>query len=205
MADDHFSFLYYRYCASLAPSENVQVSNFLGQSAPCRGMPTPLRFHKCYFCFSPKLIFCKTSNLEPRHTKSSQKRKLSSLLAPASEGWGKVLFSICQFTPRRGWGVPHLADWGGYPTPDMDGGVPHPRSRGGPHPAYRGSTPISGLDRGVTHPTDGGYPHPRSGQGVPQGPHQDWMGVSPHQDWMGVPLVQDWMGYPLPRSGDRSA
>ena len=47
-------------------------------------------------------------------------------LPPASEGWGKVLFSVCQFTPRWGGG-------GCYPIPGpggwVGGGVPHPRFR----------------------------------------------------------------------------
>ena len=37
----------------------------------------------------------------------------SILLPPASEGWGKVLLSVCQSTPRLG---------GGVPQPGLDGG-----------------------------------------------------------------------------------
>ena len=97
------------------------------------------------------------------------------LLPPTSEGCGKVLFSVCQFTLRRGGeGVPHLADRG-VPHPKSGRGVPCPRSRWGVPQSRSG----------------GGYPHPRSGWGVPWGtPHRDWIGYPPHPPHrMGYPRL----------------
>ena len=56
-------------------------------------------------------------------------------LPPASEGWSKVLFSVCQFTPRL--------EGGGYPIPGPDrGGGYRSRQEGGTHPRSRfGDTP----------------------------------------------------------------
>ena len=86
------------------------------------------------------------------------------LLPPASEGWGKVIFSVCS----------HLAR--GYPLSGLGGG-------GTPSQVWVGGYPISGL----------GVPHRRSGwwgvPGVPPG--QVWMvggrypGYPP--TWDGVP------------------
>ena len=47
-----------------------------------------------------------------------------TLLPPASEGWGKVLFSFCQFTPQCG---SRSSPGGGYPILLTEG--PRPRSR----------------------------------------------------------------------------
>ena len=83
---------------------------------------------------------------------------------------------------------PHLD--GGYPIPDLDQGVPHPRSRQGgypvqliggyPHPArLTGGYPIQGLDRGTPSQVwmKGVCPLARTGWGTPPGQH--WMGVPP--------------------------
>ena len=110
------------------------------------------------------------------------------LLPPASEGWGKVIFSVC---PRLQ-GVPHPADEGGTPSQVWPRGYP-----------------IPGLDRG-------GYPISRSRWGVPHSQvwtestqSQVWMGVyleypppigtgwgTPKYGLDGVPPNMDWMGYP---------
>ena len=50
----------------------------------------------------------------------------ASFLPPASKGWGKVLFSVCQSTP--GGGVPHPM---GYP-PDLGRGTPLDLGQGTP-------------------------------------------------------------------------
>ena len=119
------------------------------------------------------------------------------LLPPASEGWGKVLFSVCQFTSRRGEGTPSCRQGGG-------GGTPSQVRMGG--------------GWWVLHFTSGwwggGYPHPRSGWGVGVSPLQVWMGtgattilgqdggqgVPPSQVRTGVPPSQD-RGTPLSRIG----
>ena len=74
--------------------------------------------------------------------------KSDAFLPPASEGWGKVIFSVCSHLQGGGYpisglrgvphlrsGVPHLRSEGGYPISGQ--GVPHLRSEGG--------YPISGL------------------------------------------------------------
>ena len=108
-------------------------------------------------------------------------------LPPASEGWGKVIVSVCVSVHTWGWvpqpadgGYPHLrSGWGGgYPIPGLDGGG-YPIS----HPAY-GGYPIPGLD-------GGGYPLPRSGQGVP---HPAYWGV-PH---LGRGSPRSWKGEGVP-------
>ena len=60
------------------------------------------------------------------HRKSCYKN-YSLYLPPASEGWGKVLFSICQFTPRPGGGYPILL-MGGYPPSRTGWGTPPPHT-----------------------------------------------------------------------------
>ena len=83
-------------------------------------------------------------------------------LPPASEGWRKVMFSLCP--PFRGGGTPSQV-WvgGGYPISGLGRGVPHPRSRWG------GGYPIPGSGRGGT-PSQvyvGGVPPPDLGWGIP--------------------------------------
>ena len=46
-------------------------------------------------------------------------------LPPASEGWGKVIFSLCVSVHRGGEGYPSQVLTGGYPIPGPDGGIPH--------------------------------------------------------------------------------
>ena len=80
------------------------------------------------------------------------RHRFCTLLPPASEGWGKVLFSICQFTPR--WGsIPYQVQAGGYHISGPGDGYPIPD----PGPGW-----------GVPHPADGG--------GNPDTPHQDRIG-----------------------------
>ena len=110
---------------------------------------------------------------------------------------GKVLFSVCQFTPRQGEGYPIWLMGGGVTPSQVWMGVPIP----GPDGGY----PVAGLDRGgVSHPADRGYPHPRSGWGYP--PHQDWVGVPPPPSRLdgvpprsrldGLPPCPGLVGYP---------
>ena len=131
-------------------------------------------------------------------------------LLPASEGWGKVLFSVCLSvhisggTQVRSRGVPHpRSGQGGYPIPGLAGGIP-------------GVSPWPGLDGVPPRPGMGYLPGP--GMGYPpdlgQGTPQTWDRVPP-QTWDGVPLHLGWgtppdlgrgtppgpgMGYP-PRPG----
>ena len=106
------------------------------------------------------------------------------LLRPASDGWGKVQFSVCQFTPRgRGYsiqglggGYPIPGPGGGYPIPGPGGdtpslvqvGVPHRRSRWGyPIPGLGGGYPIPGPGGGTPSCWCGGYLPSRTGWGTP--------------------------------------
>ena len=130
------------------------------------------------------------------------------IFTAASEGWGKVLFSVCQFTLWRG--RPHLVDRGD-PIPGLDGGVPHPRSG-------QGGYPIPGLDGGTLSCWwGGGVPHPRSGQGgtpscwwsggypskirmeVLQGTPRQQDGVPSHPGLDGVTPPQPSAGWGIPR------
>ena len=88
-----------------------------------------------------------------------------NLLPPASEGWGKVIFSVCpHLREEGGYPVPGLWVGGGYPIPGLGGEVPHPRSR------WRGGYPIPDQDGG------GGSTSPlpsttRTGWGTPPPTH----------------------------------
>ena len=94
----------------------------------------------------------------PTHTRVRHGRYPSSVhagglsLPPASEEWGKVLFSVCQFTPRPGGGVPYPSDLGGGVPPSQvwTGGIPHPADWGG------GVPPFQVWTVGLPHPADGG-------------------------------------------------
>ena len=119
-----------------------------------------------------------------------------SFLPPASEGWRKVMFSLCP--PFRG----------GYPIPGLwGGGTPARSGWWGGTPARSGwlGVPWPGLDGG------GGLPQPGlDGEGVPQPgldgwgyPGQVWMvGEYPSQVWMvvgGVTMARSgWWGVPQP-------
>ena len=84
--------------------------------------------------------------------RSNCRTLISFLLPPASEEWGKVLFSVClsvHISTPGGVGypkVPHPADRGGYPIPGLDGsGYPGVRA-----PARTGwSTPYLDLGWGT--------------------------------------------------------
>ena len=91
----------------------------------------------------------------------------NSLLPPASEGWGKVLFSVCQSTPRRVGGYPtsglgrggipsQVQVGGGYPI-SGPGGYPIPGPGGYPI-SGQGCTPSQVRGRGYSIPCSGGYP-----------------------------------------------
>ena len=133
-------------------------------------------------------------------------------LPPASEAWGKVLFSVCQFTPRPG--------GGGYPIwLTVGGGLSHPRSGFGggarsqvqtgggvyPIPGLAGGegTPSSGLDGGIPSCWWGGTPFNIKMGGYP---HPGLDGVPPHPRLDGVPPTSKagWSN-PPPSSEDRSA
>ena len=97
-----------------------------------------------------------------------------SYLPSASEGWGKVTFSVCSHLwGGVGWGgtLARSGVWGEYPMPVV--GVPQPGLDGGGYP-------IPGLGWGVPWPgLDGGGVIPSQGQGVPS---QVWMvGGTPSQ------------------------
>ena len=117
------------------------------------------------------------------------------LLPPASEGWRKVMFSLCP--PFRG--------GGDYPISSLDGpdggGVPYPRSGwggGGGMPSFwLGGVPHSrsGLGGTPIQDQDGGYPWlptPNSGlDGVTPPPSKtEWGTPPPHPGLDGVPPPQ---------------
>ena len=106
-----------------------------------------------------------------------------TLLPPASEGWGKVLFSVCLSVHILGWGYPSQIYVGGTPSQVWVGGVPCPWSG-------QGGYPIPGLALGYTIPCLAGR-YPISGQGYPT--DQVWMGVP-----MVPPIPRPEMGYPPP-------
>ena len=98
------------------------------------------------------------------------------LLPPASEGWGKVIFSVC----------PHLGGRGGYPIPGLGGGT---------------LSQVCVWGGGVLHPRSGwGVPCPRSGWGGTLS--QVWVGGTLSKVWMGgYPIPGLCGGLPHPRSG----
>ena len=103
------------------------------------------------------------------------------LLPPASEGRGKVIFSVClSVHTRGGGGLPHPADGGLVPHPaDGGGGVPHPADGGGvPHPADGGGYPSAGG-----HPPSGGAP----AWGTPPSRGAPAQGTPPYRSRWGVP------------------
>ena len=92
-------------------------------------------------------------------------------LPPASEGWGKVLFSVCLSVHISGGGTP-VRSRGGTPSQVWSGG------RGDPIPGLVGGYP-------------GVHPMTRSGWGTPPG---TGMGYPP-RTWDGVPPLPG-IGYP---------
>ena len=98
----------------------------------------------------------------------------SDWLPTASEGWGKVIFSLCVSVHTRG--VPQPGpEGGGTPIQPWTGGTPSSLGWG---------LPSSSLGRGGPH-LDEGTPCPE-------------MGVPPIQGWMGVPPVWTWTGDGVP-------
>ena len=101
-----------------------------------------------------------------------------SLLPPASEGWGKGLFSVClsvHTLMRRGYSIPGLDR--GDTLSKVQVGVPHL------------------VQRGVSPSSWWGVPHPRSKWGVPWVQPLARTGwVNPQRELNGVPPGQDWMG-----------
>ena len=103
-----------------------------------------------------------------------KKFKQSVLLPPASEGWRKVIFSVCSHqrgggggTPIQSMGVPPSFSMGGYHNLS-DGIPPSSQWRGYPHLADRWGTP--------------GYALVGTGWGsTPPPPIQDLMEVPPHR------------------------
>ena len=113
-------------------------------------------------------------------------------LPPASEGWGKVIFSLCvSVHTSTGGGTPHPLtgvppsgpDWGVPPffptgvTPILSDGVPliQVPDQGGGTLTWEGGTP--------SRPGKGVPPWSRPGEGIPPPP-------PPIQTWEGVPPVQ---------------
>ena len=81
----------------------------------------------------------------------------SQVLPPASEGWEKALFSVCQFTLRRKWGASSCRQWG----------RPHPRLEWG------------SAGWGYPHWQDGGT-SPSAGWGTPYPGPRSWQGSTPN-------------------------
>ena len=112
-------------------------------------------------------------------------------LPPASEGWGKVIFSLCVSV--------HTLTEGGYlipihphPYPSLSGGVPDQALDGGGVPRSslgQGGYPNPSLDWGGTPTLDGGYPNLGLG-GIPtlDGGVPHLQGGTPSHVW-GVPWV----------------
>ena len=138
--------------------------------------------------------------------------KRSLILPPASEGWGKVIFSVfVSVHTSMGRGGTPSTDGGGYPLPrsrwggglpqpvlDRGGtpsqvqvGVPPPWEGGTPAWTWEGVPPLS-VDGVPPNPgLDGFLPPPPLGRGYPlPGPGKGY----PPCQWMGYPPIQDWMG-----------
>ena len=101
---------------------------------------------------------------------------MGSLLPPASEGWGKVLFSVCQSTPREGGSQVQV---GGSQVQVQVGGVPGPGRGGGGVPSLRSREGGGGLYpvlvKGKIFDTRFGLIHVQTGkkifcQGTPPSP-----------------------------------
>ena len=102
-----------------------------------------------------------------------------SYLLPASEGWGKVTFSVCS----------HI--WGGYPIQVWGGGVPWPGLEcGGEYPILGVGVPQPGLD-------GWGYPIPGLGWGGTLA-WSRWWGELFHPRGGGCPVRSGWWGVPRP-------
>ena len=130
------------------------------------------------------------SSITVKYSSSIAKRELHInfkilLLPPTSEGWGKVLFSVCQSTSRGRVGYPSQVWRGVNPIPGLgregDTWVP-------PNQVWMGYPPQT-WDRvpprpGTGYPPDLGWvTPPQTWDGVPPGPEMEY---SP-QTWDGVP------------------
>ena len=116
-------------------------------------------------------------------------------LPPASEEWGKVVYSevyVCSHFREGGTPIWLTRDEG-YPLPSWLGGrgtPSFPMGRGYPHSSQWG-TPIPGQD-------GGGYPHPRSGEGgYPIPSHVPWQkgwggGVFPQPEQHSMYFLRSW-------------
>ena len=152
----------------------------------------------------------------------------------ASEGWGKVIFSLC-ITPHldgggegRG-GTPHQLLTGGYTHPVPTRGYPHPVSIGGggvppssPDRGEQGGTPMQSQQGDTSILPDRGYPRVHAPSKLDGGtpPHTPpgldggttllsvrtgWRYPPVRTGWgYPSPIVTGW-GYPLPPSVDRAA
>ena len=128
---------------------------------------------------------CRDQNKsQPRYDLLADKRLFTVyFLPPASEGWGKVIFSVC----------PHLQGGEGTPSQVWVRGIPHPRSGGYPVPGLGGGTPFQVCGGGTSSQFWGGvYPVPGLGGGypIPGLDGEGYLGYPPGQVWMvGVPRV----------------
>ena len=103
-------------------------------------------------------------------------------LPSASEGWGKIIISVCLFVDTRG------VHQDGVPRPDLGWGPPKARSGEQGTPGQR--TPCSGMD----------YPQPGQDGGYPRmGYPQSWDGVPPSHSKTGATP-----GWGTPHPGMRS-
>ena len=133
---------------------------------------------------------------------------LCGSLPTASEGWGKVIFSVC---PHLGGCLPGIPPGqvrmggtpvGGHlpgvpPWPGQDSGVPQPGThlpRVPPGPVRTGDTPARGTPARDT-------PLPRSGWGYPNQGVPTWITHWPGQDGGYPSQGHAYLGYPLARSG----
>ena len=149
---------------------------------------TILKHLKLYFYFlfrHIKPFFRKNSNVFLNHI----------FLPPATEGWGKVIFSVCLSV--------HTGTGGGTPVPGSFPGLwSQVLSRGYHSPRFFPRSLILSQVSGPRSFLGEGYPRPF--WGYPRtGPRQGW--GTPSQDWgtppwpgLGYPLPQPGLEYPLP-------
>ena len=94
------------------------------------------------------------------------------LLPPSSEGWGKVIFSVCVSVHTGRY--PHQVLTGGYPILPNQGGHTHPSQLGDTPIVPEGGTPLSRsqVRMGVPPPSRSGL---RSGWG---GGYPNWNSIA---------------------------
>ena len=122
----------------------------------------------CFFFFLTKWYFNELAEaeIEIPHAPSLS-IAICTLLPPASEGWGKVMFSVCS----HGGG-------GGYPYPIMlcnitQNAMGQPGGGGGTLPGPAGGRGYSG--RGGTLAGGGGVPWLGGGGGTQLGQHREYL------------------------------